>query len=60
MTRSDDQRLEDLLETAVKLEILVAKGKENFLADFELYLLNKDLLNREVLFPENKFGNSTI
>lgn len=35
MTRSDDQRLEDLLETAVKLDILAAKGKENFLDDFE-------------------------
>lgn len=35
MTRSDDQRLEDLIETAAKLKTLVAKGKENFLNDFE-------------------------
>lgn len=35
MTRSDDQRLADLLDTAAKLEILVAKGRENFLNDFE-------------------------
>ena len=35
MTRSDDQRLNDLNETAYKLAILVSKGKENFLSEFE-------------------------
>ena len=35
MTRSDDQHLEDLLDTAAKLRTLVAKGRENFLTDFE-------------------------
>ena len=33
MSRSDDQRIEDILEIAISLQILVEKGEEFFLAD---------------------------
>jgi len=46
VTRSDDQHLADLFETAEKLEILVAKGKINFLDDFECeWAIERALLN---------------
>ena len=46
MTRSDDHLLADLFETKAKLEILVAKGNKNFLADFECHwAIERALLN---------------
>lgn len=46
MTRSDDYLLADLFETADKLELLVAKGNENFLADFGCqWAIERALLN---------------
>ena len=46
MTRSDDHLLADLFETTDKLEILVAKGNKNFLADFECqWAIERALLN---------------
>jgi uncharacterized protein with HEPN domain len=46
VTRSDDYLLADLFETAEKLELLVAKGNENFLADFGCHwAIERALLN---------------
>ncbi len=46
MTRSDDYLLADLFETADKLELLVLKGNENFIADFGCqWAIERALLN---------------
>lgn len=46
MTRSDEHLLADLFETAEKLELLVAKGNKNFLADFgSQWAIERALLN---------------
>ena len=36
MSRSDEERVQDILEIAVSLQILVEKGEEFFLADITL------------------------
>ena len=46
MIRSDDHLLADLFETTDKLEILIAKGNKNFLANFECqWAVERALLN---------------